>query len=169
MGQGCRDCALLIEQHHDISGSLVEALARQEDECPAQSSMQKLTADLLWSSCKQPCFMLLIIKLSPSLVQVLFYRKCREEALQKAFSQVWGVTGWRYDGLLCEADNTDCGAMWECPLLFELERRPNAAGPQAPAHLDEAQLGAQSSTAQLHVQSPEQPTDTPPDDMQVNL
>ena len=59
--------------------------------------------------------------------------------------------------------------MWECPLLFELEKRPDAAGPQAPAHLDEAQLRAQSSTAQLHVQSPEQPADTPPDDMQVKL
>lgn len=35
--------------------------------------------------------------------------------------------GWRYDGMLCEADNTETGAMWECPLLLELtQTQPNA-------------------------------------------
>lgn len=29
-------------------------------------------------------------------------------------------TGWRYDGMLCQADNVETGAMWECPLLLEL-------------------------------------------------
>ncbi|KAL3140314.1 hypothetical protein ABBQ38_004579 [Trebouxia sp. C0009 RCD-2024] len=28
--------------------------------------------------------------------------------------------GWRYDGMLCQADNVETGAMWECPLLLEL-------------------------------------------------
>lgn len=31
------------------------------------------------------------------------------------------LSGWRYDGMLCESDDsTETGAMWECPLLLEL-------------------------------------------------
>lgn len=33
-------------------------------------------------------------------------------------------SGWRYDGLLCEADNADTGVMWECPILLQLNRQP---------------------------------------------
>lgn len=73
-----------------------------------------------------------------------------------------GCTGWRYDGLLCEADNTDTGAMWECPLLFELEKRPDSQ-----PHLDERQLAAQSSTAEPPVHPSEQPASSAPDDQQV--
>ena len=32
--------------------------------------------------------------------------------------------GWRYDGMLCLADTPDTGAMWECPLLLELQQVP---------------------------------------------
>jgi len=32
--------------------------------------------------------------------------------------------GWRYDGMLCLADTPDTGAMWECPLLLELQQLP---------------------------------------------
>lgn len=37
--------------------------------------------------------------------------------------------GWHFDGMLCEADNTETGAMWECPLLMELrqtQQKPSA-------------------------------------------
>ena len=37
--------------------------------------------------------------------------------------------GWRYDGMLCEADNVETGAMWECPLLARLEIVPEHARP----------------------------------------
>ncbi len=43
-------------------------------------------------------------------------------------------SGWRYDGMLCEADSVDTGAMWECPLLLALtvvpeeHRRRSALG-----------------------------------------
>lgn len=36
-------------------------------------------------------------------------------------------TGWRYDGLLCEAEDLDTGAMWECPLLIELNKKPETS------------------------------------------
>lgn len=29
-------------------------------------------------------------------------------------------SGWRHDGMLCEADTVDTGTMWECPLLLSL-------------------------------------------------
>ncbi|KAK9821729.1 hypothetical protein WJX81_006531 [Elliptochloris bilobata] len=32
--------------------------------------------------------------------------------------------GWRYDGMLCEAENAETGAMWECPLLCQLPTLP---------------------------------------------
>ena len=32
--------------------------------------------------------------------------------------------GWRYESMLCEADNVDTGVMWECPLLLELQQAP---------------------------------------------
>lgn len=32
--------------------------------------------------------------------------------------------GWRFDGMLCEADNADAGLMWECPILLQLNRIP---------------------------------------------
>ena len=35
-------------------------------------------------------------------------------------SILFALVGWRFDGMLCEADNTETGAMWECPLLLEL-------------------------------------------------
>lgn len=42
---------------------------------------------------------------------------------------------WHYDGMLCGAETTDTGAMWECPLLLELqnlteEARPRGLGPR---------------------------------------
>ena len=37
------------------------------------------------------------------------------------------MAGWRYDGMLCEADNTETGAMWECPLLLELTQTQKAS------------------------------------------
>eukprot|EP00891_Asterochloris_glomerata_P002385 jgi/Astpho2/2385/gw1.00044.86.1_t len=33
--------------------------------------------------------------------------------------------GWRYESMLCEADNVDTGVMWECPLLLELQQAPS--------------------------------------------
>ncbi|KAK9810230.1 hypothetical protein WJX72_007025 [[Myrmecia] bisecta] len=39
------------------------------------------------------------------------------------------ATGWRYDGMLCEADTVDTGAMWECPLLVKLDVRPDHPKP----------------------------------------
>ena len=32
--------------------------------------------------------------------------------------------GWRFESMLCEADDVDTGAMWECPLLLELQQAP---------------------------------------------
>lgn len=37
--------------------------------------------------------------------------------------------GWRYDGMLCEADTIEAGAMWECPLLARLTNVPEHARP----------------------------------------
>ena len=37
--------------------------------------------------------------------------------------------GWRYDGMLCEADTVESGAMWECPLLARLQIVPEHARP----------------------------------------
>lgn len=39
--------------------------------------------------------------------------------------------GWRFEGLLCEADDIDTGAMWECPLMVALPRLPD--GPRISA------------------------------------
>lgn len=36
---------------------------------------------------------------------------------------------WEYDGMLCVADTTDTGAMWECPLLLELQELPDSVRP----------------------------------------
>ena len=46
-------------------------------------------------------------------------------------SILFALAGWRFDGMLCEADNTETGAMWECPLLLELTQ--TQANPKAPA------------------------------------
>ena len=35
--------------------------------------------------------------------------------------------GWRYEGMLCESDVADTGAMWECPLLAPLRVVPESA------------------------------------------
>ena len=83
---------------------------------------------------------------------------CQEAVLKHVV-----CAGWRYDGLLCEADNTDTGAMWECPLLFELEKRPDSQ-----PHLDERQVAAHSSAAQPPVHPSQQPASSPPDDLQVS-
>lgn len=41
------------------------------------------------------------------------------------------LAGWRFEGMLCEADDIDTGAMWECPLLVALPRVPD--GPRISA------------------------------------
>ena len=33
---------------------------------------------------------------------------------------VLGCAGWKYQGTLCEADNTDTGCLWEYPVLAKL-------------------------------------------------
>lgn len=50
----------------------------------------------------------------------------------KAYCVRWTVwdtacccAGWRYESMLCEADNVDTGVMWECPLLLELQQAPS--------------------------------------------
>ena len=37
--------------------------------------------------------------------------------------------GWRYEGMLCESEVADTGAMWECPLLAQLPVMPEHARP----------------------------------------
>lgn len=37
------------------------------------------------------------------------------------------LSGWRFDGMLCEAEDLDTGAMWECPLLIQLNRVPTVS------------------------------------------
>eukprot|EP01025_Chloroclados_australasicus_P023229 TRINITY_DN2361_c0_g1_i10.p1 TRINITY_DN2361_c0_g1~~TRINITY_DN2361_c0_g1_i10.p1 ORF type:complete len:714 (+),score=91.50 TRINITY_DN2361_c0_g1_i10:95-2143(+) len=32
--------------------------------------------------------------------------------------------GWQYDGRLCQGDSSQTGAMWECPILLELQPAP---------------------------------------------
>jgi sucrose-6-phosphate hydrolase SacC (GH32 family) len=39
------------------------------------------------------------------------------------------IAEWEYDGMLCVAANTDTGAMWECPLLLELQELPDVLRP----------------------------------------
>lgn len=36
---------------------------------------------------------------------------------------------WQYDGMLCGAESIAAGAMWECPLLLELQSIPDVARP----------------------------------------
>lgn len=38
-------------------------------------------------------------------------------------------TEWTYAGMLCVAETTDTGAMWECPLLLELQALPDDVRP----------------------------------------
>lgn len=47
------------------------------------------------------------------------------------------LTGWRYDGMLCEAKDLQCGAMWECPILLELNQVPLRPSSQSKEALDE--------------------------------
>lgn len=47
------------------------------------------------------------------------------------------AAGWRYDGMLCEADDLNYGAMWECPLLIELNTIPTHPGRQSQDAVDE--------------------------------
>ncbi|DBA96005.1 TPA: hypothetical protein ACH3X1_001510 [Trebouxia sp. C0004] len=56
--------------------------------------------------------------------------------------------GWRFDGMLCEANNTETGAMWECPLLLELTQ--TQASPKASAQT----TGGIQSIHDLHTQLP---------------
>ena len=77
--------------------------------------------------------------------------------------------GWRYDGLLCEADNTDTGAMWECPLLFELEKRPDGASRQSSANISREGDAASSVSERSPLQSLHQPGEAPEDLQQVWL
>ena len=57
-------------------------------------------------------------------------------------------TGWRFDGMLCEADNTETGAMWECPLLLELTQT------QASPKLNEQSTGGIQSIHDSHTELP---------------
>lgn len=56
--------------------------------------------------------------------------------------------GWRFDGMLCQADNTETGAMWECPLLLELTQT------QAPPKPSEQSTGGIQSIHDSHTELP---------------
>lgn len=64
------------------------------------------------------------------------------------------LAGWRFDGMLCEADNTETGAMWECPLLLELTQSQPNTKPSAQA------TGGIQSIHDSHTQLP-MPTGKP--------
>lgn len=61
---------------------------------------------------------------------------------------LFALAGWRFDGMLCEADNTETGAMWECPLLLELTQ--TQADPKASAQA----TGGIQSIHDSHTQLP---------------
>ena len=63
-------------------------------------------------------------------------------------SMLVALAGWRFDGMLCEADNTETGAMWECPLLLELTQ--TQANPKAAAQT----TGGIQSIHDSHTQLP---------------
>ena len=54
-----------------------------------------------------------------------------------ASAQLGSTVDWRYDGMLCEADTLEFGAMWECPLLIELNTIPIHPGQQSKAAVKE--------------------------------
>ena len=43
------------------------------------------------------------------------------------------TSGWRYEGTMCEYDNADTGAMWECPLIAKLRVRGDGGAPTPPS------------------------------------
>lgn len=63
-------------------------------------------------------------------------------------STLSALAGWRFDGMLCEANNTETGAMWECPLLLELTQ--TQASPKASAQT----TGGIQSIHDSHTQLP---------------
>lgn len=63
-------------------------------------------------------------------------RESKRDQIHLRIAEGCGFTGicsvgWRYDGMLCEAEDLDTGAMWECPLLIQLNRVPQHAHRQS--------------------------------------